>query len=673
MKKSKKKRRVQPSPVNSAPNIEVQRPTNPITRFGSVDLAIAAALLLFLAFQAATTWRKWPDLLIDYGRELYVPWQITKGAVLYKDVVHYYGPLGVSLNAGLFRVFGVGFDTLFVSSLLLLAGFTFGLFVLLRRMTDSLTSGLSVFLFLCAFAFGNYVGIGNYNFVSPYSHDTVYGLYLCVGMLAALWAYLSTGRLSWLIPAGLAFGCAYLTKPEIAVAAVAVAGLAVLASVWMTLNPSSSMNSEQPADPLLMEKSNIFQNPVAGIRKVGFGCLGGIFLPWFVFVGCALIPVLAFNLWFVVHIPGSAGWISIHNSWVAIFGTKMIRESLTNLTFMGFDNPVENLARLIKPSVLGGVVFAVLFLFGLFAGRFRKEKPLLAFTCAIALCGVSIVLLIVLGQDFLQVGRILVVSSAFLLIYRASCFLRSTGTRTDRSRIAARLLWSGLGAALLLKMLLNPRIEHYGFFQAMPATLDLITFLVYDFPVRQRQLGGAFQLSRISGALISLVVATGLFSRAHAVWDLKTFPVGSSRDVIITYSENVNPMGAIVETFRKNILLDHPEAKTLMVFPDGVTLNFLFRLKNPSPLFEFVPPALAFYGQDRLISDIDQSPPDLIVIIARDIREFGSSVFGGDEVSGRKLVEWMQSRYRVDAQVGGDPLQPNQIGAILLARKNLLK
>ena len=228
MKKSKKKRPARDEAVKSSETQNVKKQGLTPRCFGSLDWAIAGALLLFLGFQAATTWRKWPDLLIDYGRELYVPWQITKGAVLYQDILHYYGPLGVSLNAGLFRVFGVGFDTLFLASLVMLTGFTIGLYMLLKRMTDRLTAGLAVFLFLCAFAFGNYVGIGNYNFVSPYSHDTVYGLYLCVGMLAALWAYLSSGKLRWMIPAGLTFGGAYLTKPEITVAAVAVAGLAFL-------------------------------------------------------------------------------------------------------------------------------------------------------------------------------------------------------------------------------------------------------------------------------------------------------------------------------------------------------------------------------------------------------------------------------------------------------------
>ncbi|MFZ4776049.1 MAG: ArnT family glycosyltransferase [Terrimicrobiaceae bacterium] len=645
MKKSKKKRRIQASTVKLAPKADEQASTMCDCRFGSLDWGIAAALLLFLTFQAATTWRKWPDLLVDYGRELYVPWQISKGAVLYRDIFHYYGPLGVYFNAGLFRLFGVGFSTIFLSNLVMLSGFTVGLFALLRKMTDRLAAGLAVFLFLCAFAFGNYVGIGNYNFVSPYSHDTVYGLYLCVSLIAGFWAFLSSGKSVWIIACGFGFGFAYLTKPEIMVAALAVAGLSFICYVRIALK--QAMPEPEPT--------------------VSWMCR--IITPWLLFLFCGLIPILAINCWFASQIPGRVGWLAIHSAWSAIFETKALRESRVILTFTGMDNPGENFIRLAMDSIRGVLAILALAVFGWASGKFRKVSPILAASSGVVLIGCTLWLLISVGNDFLQIGRILIVSSGFLLLYRSMGFISSKGNTRAQARLAAALLWSGLGAALLLKMLLNPRIEHYGFFQAMPATLDLAMFLIHDLPLVQRKVGGSEKLSRTSGAMLVTIVAIGLCLKAHVIWNYKTFPVASGRDSILTFSDKINPMGLIVEELRKNILLNHPEAKSLMVFPEGISLNYLFRLKDPSPLFEFVPPALAFYGQQRLIADLDRSPPDLVVILSRDIREFGSSCFGSDEASGRLLLEWLQPRYQVHAQVGGNPLEQNQIGAILLTKK----
>ena len=77
--------------VRSAPGVETRRDGGP----GSASIMarspagrwlgpaiIAVALPLMLAW----SWEKWPDPLIDFGRELYAPWQLAAGRVLYRDV-----------------------------------------------------------------------------------------------------------------------------------------------------------------------------------------------------------------------------------------------------------------------------------------------------------------------------------------------------------------------------------------------------------------------------------------------------------------------------------------------------------------------------------------------------------------------------------------------------------
>jgi len=74
--------------------------------------AVIGAVFAMLAFK---TWRRWPDLVIDFGAQLYMPWQISTGAMLYRDV-HYLagGPLSQYYHALLFKIFGVSFLTLVV-------------------------------------------------------------------------------------------------------------------------------------------------------------------------------------------------------------------------------------------------------------------------------------------------------------------------------------------------------------------------------------------------------------------------------------------------------------------------------------------------------------------------------------------------------------------------------
>ena len=63
-----------------------------------------------------------PDPVVDFGRELYVPWRITQGDVLYQDIAYFNGPLVPYINAAIFAVFGVGTLSLFACSMVLSLG-----------------------------------------------------------------------------------------------------------------------------------------------------------------------------------------------------------------------------------------------------------------------------------------------------------------------------------------------------------------------------------------------------------------------------------------------------------------------------------------------------------------------------------------------------------------------
>jgi hypothetical protein len=65
-------------------------------------------VVVVYALGAWLSWRKWPDLLVDFGEQLYLPWRISEGSVLYRDVMYLTGgPLSQYYHAALFKVFGV--------------------------------------------------------------------------------------------------------------------------------------------------------------------------------------------------------------------------------------------------------------------------------------------------------------------------------------------------------------------------------------------------------------------------------------------------------------------------------------------------------------------------------------------------------------------------------------
>ena len=154
-----------------------------------------AFLLLPTAFVAlvAWSWRKWPDVLVDFGRELYVPWQLANGKLLYTDIAYFNGPLSPWINSILFRMFGVSLLTLVTANLLVLAIVAGMLYYLVREISRPFTATVATLVFLTVFSVGQYMGQGNYNFVTPYSHEMTHGTAFSLAALVLLSVHVRRG------------------------------------------------------------------------------------------------------------------------------------------------------------------------------------------------------------------------------------------------------------------------------------------------------------------------------------------------------------------------------------------------------------------------------------------------------------------------------------------------
>jgi hypothetical protein len=73
---------------------------------------VGTALVLLLR-----SWKTWPDVVSDTGRELYLAWRLSAGDVLYRDVAHFNGPLSPFLDGLWFRLAGVGFTQMVLADL----------------------------------------------------------------------------------------------------------------------------------------------------------------------------------------------------------------------------------------------------------------------------------------------------------------------------------------------------------------------------------------------------------------------------------------------------------------------------------------------------------------------------------------------------------------------------
>jgi hypothetical protein len=203
------------------PSVSGTATESPAARDGKTQVWLGAILIgIASIFLTWLGWRKWPDPLIDFGQQLYVPWRLAQGAVLYRDVNYVYGCLSVCYHAVLFNIFGPSLNVLLISNFLLLGFLLASVYRLFLKSSDLMTAtatGLS----LCVLALGQFLDVGNYNYITPYSHEMFHGIVLTVMMIASLSRWLQTGQKIPLVLAGASLGLVWLTKPEMFIGATA--------------------------------------------------------------------------------------------------------------------------------------------------------------------------------------------------------------------------------------------------------------------------------------------------------------------------------------------------------------------------------------------------------------------------------------------------------------------
>ena len=214
---------LQPSPALEPATVlagEQSRPTssratgthwNPSERFVIVTLAACFAAI------AALSWRKWGVPELDSGAELTTADLVKHGALVYRDVRYYYGPLGLYSLALSFKLFGTSFTTAYLFGLVQAGAILVVFYALARQWLIPLTAGLTTAVLL-AIGFSGTA----FNFVLPHTNSATFGV-LC--LLLSLLA-LTRERL---VLAGVAAGLVGLTRPEFLAVELGALGAFVIA------------------------------------------------------------------------------------------------------------------------------------------------------------------------------------------------------------------------------------------------------------------------------------------------------------------------------------------------------------------------------------------------------------------------------------------------------------
>jgi 4-amino-4-deoxy-L-arabinose transferase-like glycosyltransferase len=593
-----------------------QRPPRDSLRHSWLDITIILVTFISLLVMA---WRRSAHFLVDFGRELYVAWQVAEGQTLYRDLAYFNGPLSPHFNGLVFRLLGESAMTLMVVNSILLLLVVALLYIGLGSVGGRLARLAGCVFFLAMFAISDVYQFGNYNFITPYSHEMTHGFLLALVTLLVLAGALrgkSTRR--WLAT-GLCIGLVFLTKAEILLATAGAVGIATLLAGWQQRTPWREIASRAV---LLVLGASV---PI--LLSLGF---------------------LATRMTFTEAVRGTLG------SWVHVFNNQVGDLRFYKL-YMGTLDLPNSLLRITVWAAYYLVAFGPVVLAAKKVGPRSRHRIWVTLVSGI---WVSVITLLALNlfmpEDLLR-------PLPLLLPIAIVGFWRS-----DRGDKVALVTLSTFALLMLIKIFFFTRVHHYGFVLAIPAFMVLVLVLLDRIPGWIERQGGTGSIFQTAGMVLLVIYAVVVVRVSAVGYKGNDVLLGQGSDQLI-----VAEKGKLVAEAIEWLQSDTTAEETLAVFPEGAMVNYQARRANSTPYFTLLPPEILMFGQETIVSAYDASPPDVVVVVKRTTKEYGFTAFGNGYAE--DLDGWIRDNYEVVHSLIEPEFEPDYSRVFILRRKQAVR
>ncbi len=220
----------------------------------------------------------------------------------------------------------------------------------------------------------------------------------------------------------------------------------------------------------------------------------------------------------------------------------------------------------------------------------------------------------------------------------------------------------------MTRMILPAGYFHYGFYQAALAGILVPAVMIGELP----GLPGLGRWGRgliVTGSLLLLAPGVVLLAeRSQRLLRQKTYAIGQGRDLFYTFPPEVNPTGEMVRRVTE-WLAKTPPGRTLVVLPEGGIINYLARMPSPVAPYAFFGGTISDGREPAVVDDLKKHPPDWVVIISRDLNDYGIRSYGERSGAGLEILRWVAANYEHALYAGGNPFDSRQCGAMIMKRK----
>ena len=569
---------------------------------------IAELLLIFAvsAFLFFLFYGKQDVYLVDVSREAYIPWQVLKGQVLYKDIFNVYGPLGYQINAVLYFLFGINLNTLyfagFINSLVIL----FTVFHTVKLFADKKTSlaVTGLVMFVCVYA-RNF-----FNFIFTYSYNAVYAL---SGFLLSLFfalLYIKEKKTKNLVLAFLFAGFSFANKIE---------DLPYFCFLFLML-------------PFWLKKD----------WKKYLYATAAFFL----------FPVLSFG---ILMIQG-AGFSDFFNAAVLI--KKLVNAPATTYFYYAYGlyfNPqIVKMVffMMLKAIKILWMPFLVLFVFNFISFKYIANKFLKYSVTVLSLIfSIYVVFKTFPVMEkyyhsiFCWIGLACLAILAILgtyLGYQLLCRKIKVTEIKLNDKMFLFLLLSALSVSL--KGLFDVVITCYGTFTLTAMIMPFIIFLIVYIPCRMPEaLNQAWRSSVLYFCIMAM--AACLFFNVYRVVTSNNYTVNTPRGMI-TIRDVYPSQNELIKYIREKT----PENAKILTMPEGAMINFLSQRDSDNNYYYLIPVNVEIFGQENIVENLRKNPPDYILLNDLIYGVYASKNFCG---YAPKVCDFVAKEYKPEISVKG--------------------
>ncbi len=569
-------------------------------------LAIAAPFISLLYI----TWNKWGCLVIDSFRDPWVSYKVMQGKVLYRDVFYSFGFFPPYLISLLYKIFGVNLKALIYTGIIITAASYILVYKISRLFLNRAFSFLSALTFLSVFAFGFYRYNNIFNFILPYSLPSTF---FSVFTLFALYFYIKfirSGIKKYLFGWMASIYLAFLSRPDLSFSAWAIFLLLALVTI--------------------VKKNKKYRLAIY-----------------------MLLPFLMAGFSYWLFLFTNNAFAGFKESIIDYFFSYTSREHLIYSLSLGANQLLLSLKISLKSFFCQLIAVFLLFLWSRRMSVLNvsaKRTILIYLITALMAFSVALVTLKIIGYPYQYRSMPIILILGLFLTGRYLSFL---------------IIFS-VALVLIARVFLRVSPNYFGFFLS-PA--GLICYYIFFVEICLLWFNKFFKSGPavrryylVSLFIFFLVSASACVRHSYMNYKEEKFISVTERGGMVSFDDG------ITKSFWEAVayLKDTPVNSTLVVFPEGVGLNFFSNRDNPLKYIAFIPPDLKVAKEKTILDQLIEQRVDYIAILGRDTSEFGYASFGIDYA--KDIYLWITTNYRLVKVIGNYPFRSRAFGIAIFER-----